>query len=211
MSSYRPDRVKIIADRENLERIGKLRQFIETIAAEYKRGGVPIGSDGRIDMSAFVGIYPDVDKDQDGVRRRFRDWYGGFSDKEAQEQRLLSDGEKLEMLIYVILHKNLGSEFVVARSSEHDDHIHGVDQLLLERTTGNIICAFDEVGDTTGANYEKKAAVVQDHNVHRGGATIKYGLKLEDEGGARRKSSPQKLETFRFFTWLCQKTALKKA
>jgi hypothetical protein len=207
MSPYRPEITKIVTERENLEQITALRRFIETTSAEYRNDGVPLDSEGRIDTLAFKDVYTDTGKDSAAVEQRFKEWYPGIPQSEISERKMLSDGEQLEMLIYAILQKNLGREFVVARSSHHDDHVNHVDQVLLERRTGSVVCAFDEVGDTTGPEYERKVAEVRNRNVNRAGANVKYGLGLRESDG---KIIPAEIHNVPVFYIALAKDLIKK-
>src|SRR3989344_4851806 len=96
---YRPEVIGLVAERESAEKVAALKKFIESGAAEYRKEGLPISSDGRIDMQAFRGVYPDVAKDQANVR----DWQNDFAKKnnpspQIEGGRPTTDGEKLEML-----------------------------------------------------------------------------------------------------------------
>ena len=139
--------------------VRKLETFIEILAAESRSQGIPIKEDGRIDMLPYKNIYPDVESDLRHTRE-------GRSDAKAlHEKQLWSDGEKLEMLAYAIFHKNLGPDFVVARSAPHDDRVNRADTIIFEKATGNLVCAFDEVGATSGTRYEEKQIAVRDRNL----------------------------------------------
>jgi hypothetical protein len=183
---YRPEIVKLVSERESSERVAKLGKFIENVAAGYRKEGIPVGPDGRIDTEAFRGIYSDVEKDKERVREWTERFHGNVSGQEIKEQRLATDGEQLEMLIHAIMHKNLGSRFIVARSSQHDDIHNKVDTVLFDRETGNPICAFDEVGDTKGRVFEDKQTAVRDRNVSKGGVTMKYGLTVKGAGDEKK-------------------------
>lgn len=171
-------------DPERYEGIGTLIRFLRGTAEAYRAEGVPVTDDGRIDMQAYADFYPQhLHKDLELIKEehaRYESVRGVFSDK-----RLENLGERLEMLAGAIFTKNLGDRFVVLRASAFDDIVHKVDTVLFDRTTGNLICAFDEVGDTTGASYERKLLGIRDRN-KKGGATIKYGLTMKAEGNRRR-------------------------
>lgn len=85
-----------------------------------------------------------------------------------------------EMALTLLLHKELGDDFIVARASKYDDYNHGVDQVIIHIPSGEIVCGFDAVighqGDDGGAKKEGKIARM----LAKGGARLKYGAKLED-------------------------------
>ncbi len=164
--------------------VDKIERFIEQIASEYRAAGIPINNDGRLDMQAYSKLYLDVEKDTARTREWEKEWFGDVPEKDIGEKRRMMEGEQLEMLTYAIFTKYLGEDFVVARTSPHDDRVNKVDTIILDRKTGALVCAFDEVGDTTGVNYEKKIALVRENNL-RGGASLKYGLGVKVEGDKR--------------------------
>lgn len=179
---------KELARAELEEKTERLQQFIETIASNYRNSyNLPMEGSGRIDMESYKGLYADVDKDKNLVREKEQAWFPDATGEEIKG-RTHSDGERLEMLTFAVLHKNLGQKFVLARASRYDDIINGADTILLDKKTGNLVCAFDEVGDASGAEYEKKQATVKERNVRKGGATLKYGLKLTKENDTQQVS-----------------------
>lgn len=167
---------------EQREDIAKVERFLSGAADRYRAEGVPLSDDGRIDMASYKAMYPDVGKDLERDREWESEWFGGLPEEAAREKRRLMEGEQLEMLACAILIKNLGERFVVARTSPHDDRVNKVDTIILDKETGNLVCAFDEVSDTSGANYEKKQTLVRDRNL-KGGAALKYGIGVKGDSG----------------------------
>ncbi|MGC9968671.1 MAG: hypothetical protein ABSC29_02995 [Minisyncoccia bacterium] len=156
--------------------MGILSGFIENTAAELHAQGIPVGPDGRINMLAYKALYPEAGQD-------FAHTMEGQSNAEALRKEKEGDkGERLEILACALLQKYLGPKFIVARSAPFDDKRNGVDTIVFERETGNLVCAFDEVSETFGEIYQKKLDAVQERNL-AGGATLKYGLRLEKQDG----------------------------
>ncbi len=180
--AYRPEITKIISDQDRTEKVDVLKKFIETAAADYRKEGIPVDTDGRIDMRVFHDSYPDVQKDEANVKM-WREEEFSKDTAGQSENPSMRDGERLEMLIHAILYKNLHSKYIVVRSSHFDDIHNKVDNVLFDRETGSPICALDEVGDIKGARFETKQAAVRDRNLGNGGASLKYGLKLKNENG----------------------------
>jgi len=85
-----------------------------------------------------------------------------------------------EMALTVALDKYLGEDFIVARASAYDDYNNGVDQVLIYRPTGEVLCGFDEVIGHNGDDGGQKKAAKLERLLARGGARVKYGAKLED-------------------------------
>lgn len=178
-----PERVFERQEEEEIKE-KKLRSVIEGIAERLMSQEVPVTGDCRIDMGAFKEVYPEseIQRDQELVRGYEREWYGGVSEEEVQEKRSKSAGEKLERLKTAIFDKFLGADFIVVRTSSYDDIKNKVDNVILERETGNLVCAFDEVGDLSGARFEKKKLEVLERNKREKGGSLKYGMRLTQEG-----------------------------
>lgn len=103
------------------------------------------------------------------------------------EKRESSNPALLEKAVTVIFHKVLGDKFVVMRSSKHDDYENGIDNIIVNKETGDVVCAFDEVhGETKHGGVERKEEKIK-RKAHKGGARIKYGLTFEnDENGVKK-------------------------
>jgi hypothetical protein len=199
------------AKAERQDDIQKLQAFIETAAETYRAEGIPIENDGRIDMSAYTGLYSksDIARDAELNRDWEQGWYNGASAAEAKELRLQNDGERLEMLAQAIFIRNLGPDFVVARSCSRDDRKNKVDTVLLDKTTGNLVCAFDAVGDISGEIYQKKQGGVQERNL-KGGASLKYGLGVETKSDGKKKVVPAAVNNIPVFYVALPKAYLDK-
>lgn len=91
-----------------------------------------------------------------------------------------------EMAVTTTLHRLLGDRFIVARASAYDDYKHGIDNVLLDKETGAVVCGFDEVlgfaGDDGGNVKGKKIQEV----LSNGGSSLKYGATI-DNGKIIRK------------------------
>ncbi len=157
---------------EGLEKSG-VGQFIREVAGRLKAEGVPVKENGRIDMDAFANIYSQGDAriDVDKVKSR------NVESVEKFASEFNVRGEKLEMLKTALFNKFLGDKFIVIRSSSYDDAENGVDNLVLEKSTGNLICMFDEA--VRSGKFQGKLAKIKKIN-SRGGAKIKYGFRWED-------------------------------
>jgi len=173
----------------------RLRYFLEIIAEGLKKEGVPVEEGCRIDMDFFKGLYGEAEVENDKKKieeyqekfreeREMRAW-GKDPEKIIEEEKI---GEKLEFLKTGIFSKFLGPEFIVARTSLYDDIKNNIDNVILEKKTENLICAFDEVSDTSGKIYEEKKKEVLKRDRIEGGGKLKYGLKLE-----KGKLSPERV------------------
>lgn len=167
----------------------KLISFIKEIAENLREKGLPLTEDCRIDMRAFEEIYPEetIKKDQELVRKYEWKEYKGLSEEEIRKEKTKRDGEKLEMLKTAIFAKNLGEDFIVARTSLYDDFKNKIDNLILEKETGNVVCAFDEVGESMDERYQEKVEKVMTRNTKEGGAGLEYGFKVEKDKEGQSK------------------------
>ncbi len=86
-------------------------------------------------------------KDKKKVKELEKKWH-----KEEKEKNF---GELWEKAKTVILNKIIGTEFIVVRASKHDDYENGVDNIIINKETGNVVCAFDEVSAEEGTEKEE--------------------------------------------------------
>ncbi|MDD5527692.1 MAG: hypothetical protein PHO56_01805 [Patescibacteria group bacterium] len=151
----------------------------------------------------FGGEYSkeDVKSDEDMVRGK-KFLFSGLSDLPAgadkdakvaawEKRREVSKPALLELATTAIFHKVLGEKFMVVRSATFDDYENGVDNIIINKQTGDVVCAFDEVRENAAANRkiredeieertrtEEKAEKIK-RKAKSGGTKIKYGFGLE--------------------------------
>jgi len=174
-----------------IEGMEKLTAFLKSTAKSLRAEGVPVKDDCRIDLEAYKNYYPEnvLSRDRQRISRIQKEWQEKAAGQEGA-------GEKLEMLKTAVFHKYLGQEFIVVRSALRDDVDNGVDNVILERKTGNVVCAFDEVADISSPLYQEKAAKILEKNVDHSGASLKYGLGLDLK---TKKFVPTALENIPIF------------
>jgi len=155
------------------EEAKKLKELLREISNDLKNQGIPVDSNCRIDMNSFKGIYKKEELDNDLEKAK--------EIKGDIEESLLKDGERLEALKTIVFYKFLSEKFIIVRASFYDDVFNQVDNLIIEKETGNIVCAFDEVSATSGPEFAKKQErFLRKNNIN--GARLKYGI-LSTEGG----------------------------
>lgn len=178
------------------QKFEKLQDFVKEMSDELKKEGIPVNEKGRVDTDKFEGAYRKeiIEADKDWVDDLKKQWergivsgsqWGGLLSRE-QILRQKTIGETWEMLVTAILHKCLGKDFIVVRTSEYDDFRNGVDSLIIDRASGSIVCAFDEVGDISGQRFEAKKEKVIKRNQYNGGADVFYGLSFKERQGTRQ-------------------------
>lgn len=166
-------------------------------------------TDGSINMRSFIrkhggpyGKEDGVRPDEQFVQDREYEWsdafnrrvqtHQGVSTPEAvvdkfKQERLESNGLVLEMALTVLLHRLIGSEFIVARASTYDDYANGVDTVIIDKTTGTVVCTFDEVTDDAGGNRYAQKLDKTTLKAKRGGTTIRYGLTFAAGSGDKQQ------------------------
>lgn len=170
---------------------------------ELKENGFSVSENCQIDMDPFRERYSfyEVARDQEVAGRKKRE-------RESQE-RVKKSGERLEMLATAIFHKFLGEKFFVLRTSIFDDEINKVDNFLIEKKTGNPICAFDEVAEMRGPRYKEKREKVLERNL-KGGAELKYSFEVRP-GKERPMIEMTKVRELPIFYLALSPEALEKA
>lgn len=167
-----------------------------------------INPDGSISIKAFskdrAGIYRQEEIADDLLKiqntefdfinitnRYVRDTYkkyGCNTDKEIlakwKENKAKQKSGRTETIVTILLNRLMGERFIVVKSSTYDDYYSGVDHLIIDKTNGNVVGAFDEVAQNDkhegSANSSKKQDKVKKIN-QKGGASIKYGLKINQD------------------------------
>lgn len=169
-------------ERLNLEaKVARLNGLVAQIGEGYRRGSekikkLPVDSSCRVMMEPFAEIYgkEEVEADIAFVKRKEKDWR-----EEGVEKSKPPIGEEFELLKTAIFNKYLGKKFIVVRSSLYDDYKNGVDNVMIDKASGNVVCAFDEVGDESFFKKMKEGRIAS-KNFEEGGASIKYGIVLRD-------------------------------
>ncbi len=116
---------------------------------------------------AQVDDFPDT-------QERLQQWH---EDKELKDEQLA------ESAVAIVLHKALGSEYLVMKSSPYDDYVNGIDTIVFNKYTGEVVCVFDEMlgSDVVSAveRYDQKIEHVTESALKVDGVNIKYGLTLD--------------------------------
>jgi len=173
-------------DEQQEKNIEKVFGFLGKVAERLRGRGVPVKDDCRPDMGAYKHIYSEdvIKKDKKSVEEEEEKHAKkrGIKKEAIEEEKKKTTGEQLEVLAVAILNKVLPERFIAIRSSLFDDFSreHKVDIVLLDKETGSVVCAFDDVSDTEGPLFKKKKAEVMERN-KKGGARIKYALGMKDK------------------------------
>lgn len=86
----------------------------------------------------------------------------------------------MEMAVTALLYKVLKDRYMIARTHDYDDYINGADNIIVDKETGAVVCAFDEVHEGgMGDRQREKEAKVQ-RVVKKGGANVRFGMHLNE-------------------------------
>lgn len=175
-------------------------QTNKAVESKYSLG-VLLKRDAALDPEGYAELYGKeaIKADANFVRERelefsganipnvqafYRSEHGAKTEDEVitkwRENKSREKNGQMEMAITALLSQKLGKDFIVVRTAPYDDYKNGVDNLILDCVTGEIVGAFDEVhegGD--GRRTEEKKSKIQ-KVAKKGGAEIRYGLKLVD-------------------------------
>ncbi|MCX6792926.1 MAG: hypothetical protein NTY12_02780 [Candidatus Falkowbacteria bacterium] len=204
------------------ESIGELNFAMEALAdeAEARYGVRLLNSDGSANSEVFGSL---SEEDVRFINNRINYWAGADSpdaratfakfhnlgdpeqlDEEELKKTMVDywhkntqtgNGAIFEMMVTVIFRKALGEDYLVMRSSKRDDYQNGVDNIIINTKTNEVICAFDEVQEPTlvGKRLGNKNIKIIDIAV-KGGQSIKDGVKFIN--GNVEKASYNNLPVF---------------
>ncbi len=100
--------------------------------------------------------------------------------EKAREEKLKTKGEQLEMFKTLMFNEFLGSDYCSLRTSSYDDIKNGIDNIILDLKTGEIICAIDETGDVGELELSEKRNNIRHKNYSGKGGELKYGIIIKE-------------------------------
>lgn len=171
-----------------------------------------VNEEGIISMDSYQGVFEedrinadkkvvaDCEKLWSGVedkvtRESFIENYGFEGEsEESVTERLLARYKKkketsneIEIILTILIQKTLGPEYIVLRASPYDDYMNGVDTVIVNKNTGEVIAAFDELhNDELGKRAKEKEDKIL-KKMKKGGAKLDYGFSF-DQGKMVKKS-----------------------
>jgi len=144
----------------------------------------------------LMAEHPDLVADQNFVANLESDWASAQykTVSEWQQAKDRNPATITEMAVTLVFHRLLKDRFIVARASTFDDYKYGVDNVLLDKETGAVVCGFDEVLGFTGDDGgEKKNEKIKKTLAH-GGTSLKYGATIID--GQIKRQELKNIPTF---------------
>ncbi len=175
--------------------IEKLLEKMKTMAEKLRENGFPVGDDLRINPSEYKGYYDakKIENDQEQIEETIKKIFIKESngeknipptETERKMERLKNAGTQLEILVTLALNEffeKTEGKFITMRTSEYDDIKHGIDTIIFDKETGEIVCAIDEgVLEFSDTRYKEKMDKIIKIN-ERGGAKLEYGISMEKE------------------------------
>lgn len=157
-----------------------------------------VGDDGRLNMRSFEvaknGPYTKAKnklldrattsiKEDEAIVHHLEDTWAQSDMREKDE----NESALLEKLIAILLHKFLHDKFLIVRSAKFDDYQNGIDTVIVNKTDGSVVCAFDEVVDDPqgGRTREKMSKLIK--LAECGGTQIKYGITFATDPATGEK------------------------
>ncbi|MEA2097945.1 MAG: hypothetical protein U9P70_02625 [Patescibacteria group bacterium] len=100
--------------------------------------------------------------------------------EQFNEDKQRTFGALWEKAKTVLCNELLGSDFIIVRAAKSDDYQNGIDNIIINKNNGNIVCAFDEISAKEESPlYEDKLDKVEFEN-KQGGVTIDYGITIKE-------------------------------
>ncbi|MGC9031686.1 MAG: hypothetical protein ACP5H7_02930, partial [Minisyncoccia bacterium] len=170
---YQQDKAKELS-----KKIESAKDKLKVLSKELKeKFNLPLTNDLRIDINGFQDVFPSLTIQQD--LKKIQSLENNFKGEVGQSKNPANSGYILEILKTLLFNKYLNNDFIVVRSSNYDDYINKIDNIILNKKTGEIVCAFDEVASMSGEAFERKKKQVLDLN-KQGGVFLKYGFSLKE-------------------------------
>ncbi len=155
-----------------------------------------LSDDCCVSMKGHNANKDDLLKDKEWIRHKEGLWimnkYSLQSEEEVsdamraefKDKRSQSKSELAEMISTYIMSKFIGDDYIIARASTYDDY-RGVDNIIVNKKTGAVICAFDDLHEDIYNNDERDTALEEKKQwaikmAERGGQKIKYGFGMDN-------------------------------
>lgn len=169
---------------EILENIGLLSE-------DFNAESIPVDKTCRVNMENFINVHlpEEISRDCKYIEKVEKEYArrDGLTIEEWKKSKDFRDGERFEQLKTIIFNKNFRNEDIIAvRASKYDDYKNNIDNIIINKKNGAIICALDEItADKNSKIYKEKEKKVKEIN-ERGGAELKYGITFKDDGAGPR-------------------------
>ncbi|MDP3837004.1 MAG: hypothetical protein Q8Q67_02805 [bacterium] len=161
---------------DKLQQLFKERLAVKSLEYNNQFGREWLNSDGSVKHFD----HPDRAEDERLNAMQEEQWAKEMG-KSVEEWRLAKErapATLTEMALTILLQRLLPERFMIVRSSAYDDYNNGVDQLIIDKETGLVVCGIDEVIE----NVNKPGPGMKEEKVRNkmlnGGAEVKYGARV---------------------------------
>lgn len=179
----------------------------DKMASEYHLKGL-LNNDASLNPDRYIDIYTSEKLEDDariardcevkfssadnpGVQSFYKTKFGvEGKDKiiaKWKEEKSKEKNSQMEMAVTLLLSEMLGDDFLVVRTAPYDDYVNGIDNIIIDRKSGEVIGAFDEVHDSNNGRYTEAKRQKVEKIARKGGTEIAYGLKIENGKLVRAK------------------------
>jgi len=168
------------------EAIENLESYNKQTAIKLRLEGVPVNDDCRIDEARYSEVYTEKELADDEIRSAKK-----REDNEKKEARLAAEwpgraeqakmGPVMEKFAVALFNKLFGDQFIICQSAVYDDYFGGIDMVIVDKTTGAVIGAFDAVTWEQAQGVSKRAKDKHSKEIIENcqeGGKLRYGLGL---------------------------------
>ncbi len=142
------------------------------------------GVEDKITRESFIKNYGFEGESEESVTERLL----------ARYKKKKETSNEIEIILTILIQKTLGLDYIVVRASVYDDYMNGVDTVIVNKNTGEVIAAFDELhNDERGQRAKEKEDKIL-KKMKKGGARLDYGFSFKE--GKIVKESFQNLPIF---------------
>ena len=173
-------------EKEAYEKLTSLcKQAVEKLR---EKGITCLDQYGRITMESFLDVRSQEEVAKDNANAERLDKKYSHTNLNSRESYNKRKSEYLEMMVFVIFAKcTLDKGLAVVRTTNFDDYTNGVDTLMINTETGEIIANVDETLDLSDAKQYKAYEMNE-----RGGGKVAYPITATADGTLAPSETPIK-------------------
>jgi hypothetical protein len=146
----------------------KLNSEIKIEEEAFSKSEFPVDSEFRVNMDKYLGVYDSktINRDKNTVASRTEKFKEKFTDPVGE---LLEKSKTLAVNRYWFKVR-----YLAVRTSKFDDYQNGIDEMLINKETNEVIAAIDATTDVNSKADPRLFSILKD------GGQIAYGLRLKD-------------------------------
>ncbi len=132
------------------------------------------------DVTISMVEHPDWQEDEAIANEQEKQWARetGKSHKQWQLDKEKNPANLTEIALTLSLQRLLPANLMVVRSARYDDY-NGIDQLIIDRDSGSVVCGIDEVINRQDNPSPNKKENKVKQKILNGGVVVKYGACVE--------------------------------